>query len=272
MPNPDPHQNIRRSKQLPPYRAVFAVDVRDFSSSPSAHQEQLSKDIPQLLSLAFEQRELGRLWDNRVFGSSTGDGYYFGVDAVDTPFLVDPFLGELQEVLEAHDEVVRARSRDLRLRLRASVHIGPVPEAGPATAMNETHRLLDSEPVRAVLADSDPDVTFLAAILSERVYTDVVAGDYVKQRPSQFAKNALQVKSYLGTGYLYTPKPSANPQRLGQIEGLTPVQSEDVAEAQQRRTEPDKPQHVHNEFSGNGGSGIVIQAGRMGDVHGPGSR
>lgn len=270
-----PH--VRRTKQLPPYRAVFAVDTKDFSNSPSAHQEQLSKDIPDLLEQALDTAGLSRLWENRVFGTSTGDGYYFGVDATDVPFLVDPFLTELDEVLQDHDEVVRARDRSLRLRLRASIHLGPIPDSGLSTAMNETHRLLDSAPVRKILEESDPESTFLATILSERVFTDVIRGAYVKLRPARFAERAVKVKSYEDVGYLYTPTTSMNPDSLDGVDAA-PVDAARLQQDQQAQqdapeTTPPSPSitnSVHNEFSGSSG-GSVLQVGQARDIgyHGP---
>ncbi|GAB2680077.1 hypothetical protein GCM10027271_46580 [Saccharopolyspora gloriosae] len=265
---------VRRTKQLPPYRAVFAVDTKDFSNSPSAHQEQLSQDIPALLEKALASCELSRLWDQRVFGTSTGDGYYFGVDATDVPFLVDPFLTELDEVLQEHDEEVRRRDRDLRLRLRASIHLGPIPDSGLSTAMNETHRLLDSAPVRKILDESDPDSTFLAAILSERVFTDVIRGAYVKLRPARFAERAVKVKSYEDVGYLYTPTASINPDRLDGVDAA-PVDAAQLQKDQQKAPEPPAQSSVtntvhntvHNEFSGSS-SGSVLQVGQARDING----
>ncbi|MCX2733913.1 hypothetical protein OOZ19_27020 [Saccharopolyspora sp. NFXS83] len=266
-----PH--VRRTKQLPPYRAVFAVDTKDFSNSPSAHQQQLSRDIPDLLAQALDQAGLSRLWENRVFGTSTGDGYYFGVDATDVPFLVDPFLTELDEVLQDHDEVVRARDRALRLRLRASIHLGPIPDSGLSTAMNETHRLLDSAPVRKILEESDPDSTFLAAILSQRVFTDVIRGAYVKLRPARFAERAVKVKSYEDVGYLYTPTASVNPDSLDGVDAA-PVDAAQLQKDQQGAPEQAHPPQpitntvnntVHNEFSGSTG-GSVLQVGQARDI------
>ncbi|WP_243792193.1 hypothetical protein [Saccharopolyspora gloriosae] len=271
---PDASLNARRTKQLPPYRAVFAVDTKDFSNSPSAHQEQLSQDIPKLLQRALEQCGLSRLWDTSVFGTSTGDGYYFGVDATDAPFLVDPFLTELNDVLEEHDEKVRAIDRNLRLRLRASIHLGPIPDSGLSTAMNETHRLLDSAPVRKVLDQSDPDVTWLAAILSQRVFTDVIQGDYVKQRASRFAAKAVKVKNFEDVGYLYTPTASVNPQLLDGVEEAEPVDAKQLQEDQQRAAEQAQQpavtvnyNNVHNSFSGSSG-GSVLQIGQARDING----
>ncbi|MDA3649938.1 hypothetical protein LZ318_03335 [Saccharopolyspora indica] len=214
---------------------MFAVDAKGFSDAPSAHQEQLGKEIPQLLEQALGQCGLSRLWETRLFGASTGDGYYFGVDAVDTPFLVDPLLRELQEVLEAHDEVVRARSRDLRMRLRASIHVGPIPDSGLATPMNETHRLLDSQPVRDVLSKSDPDTTFLAVILSQRVFTDAVDAGYTKLRRTQFLRNAVSVKNFHDVGWLYIPCPSVP---LGELDPIDGVSWVDVSGLETKSTVP----------------------------------
>ncbi|MFR9731013.1 hypothetical protein ACL03H_17450 [Saccharopolyspora sp. MS10] len=259
-----PRIQARTTKPLPPYRAVLAVDAKDFSSAPSAHQEALSADVPELLRAASEQSGHSRLWEAKVLGSATGDGYFFAVDAADAPFLVDPFLAELDDVLSEHDEVVRARDRRLKLRLRVSVHLGPIPDSGLSTAMNETHRLLDSEPVREALAGTDPEVTYVAAILSERVFTDVIEGGYVKLCASQLAKRAVRVKRFASTGYLYVPNGSPAPV----AEGVSRIDPERLAE-RQRAEEPAERPAVHNEFSGTS-SGSVLQIGHARDVRGLG--
>jgi hypothetical protein len=46
------------------------------------------------------------------------------------------------------------------------------------TPTNDTFRLLDSKPIREKMDSSNPDVTFLAAIVSQRVFEDVVRAGY----------------------------------------------------------------------------------------------
>lgn len=74
--------------------------------------------------------------------------------------------------------------------------------------MVDTHRLLDCEPVRRLLEDSDQEVTFVAATISSRVYEDVVVSGYSAKAPTEFVTVPVRVKTYQGTAFLHVPKPS----------------------------------------------------------------
>ncbi len=205
-----------RSSELPSYRGIMAVDVANFSSGPSAKLPDLAAVIPDILEQAFCRCDLAGVWKSRRFPQPTGDGYVFGTQPENVPFLIHPLLDRLQDVLEEQDHVLRARDRGLRLRLRASIHIGPVHDRGDArrdrigTPTNDTFRLLDSTPVKDVLRQSNPDVTLLAAIVSQRVYEDVIRAGYAGLHPDRFAPVTADVpgKGFAQPGWLYVPRPS----------------------------------------------------------------
>ena len=69
-------------------------------------------------------------------------------------------------------------------------------------------RLLDCEPLRAALRDSDPDVTFAAAIASAEAFEMFVRGGYTKLQPSRFTQVRAKVKQFDRPAYLYVPTPS----------------------------------------------------------------
>ncbi len=129
------------------------------------------------------------------------------------PFLIDPWLNLLHLALTDMDEEVRRHSRDMRLRLRVSMHLGPVPGVGPdvpdpaSTPMNEVFRYLNASPTRDALRDSNPNVTFLAALLSQRVFDDVVVGGYSGVHEDQFTPvvAALPEKDFAHPAWLYVP-------------------------------------------------------------------
>jgi hypothetical protein len=141
---PDPS-----SQPIPPYRGILAVDTERFTGNPSYRQPDLSAAIQESLRTAFDRCGMPELWERRRFAQSTGDGYLLGVYPELVPFLVHPFLDSLHEVLVEKDESLRAVDRGLRLRLRVSINIGPVPDSGDmlrdriGTPMNATFRLLD---------------------------------------------------------------------------------------------------------------------------------
>jgi hypothetical protein len=212
------------SRACPPYRGVIVVDTESFSKVRSSAMPELSADIRYVLETAFHRCGLGAVWDERRFPDGTGDGVVFGVWPEDLPFVIHPLLDTLQEVLEEHDRILRVRSRDLRLRLRVSINIGPVPDIGApewdriSTPTIDAFRIADAPALKEQLKAADPDVTMLVALLSDRVYEDIVLGGYVGIHPGRFSKVNADVpdKGFARPAWLYIPSPS---NRLG---GVTP--------------------------------------------------
>jgi hypothetical protein len=204
---------------LPPYRALLAVDIEKFSPNPSARLPDLSARLPAILRQAMERGGLQQVWLERRFDQSTGDGYLLGTEPEHLPFLVHPLLGNLQEVLAEHDRQLRALDRGLRLRLRVSLHVGPVPDTGDqwrdrvSTPTNDVFRLLDSGPVREALTASNPDVTLMAAIISQRVFEDVVLGGYTSLHPDSFEPVTAEIpsKNFAQPAWLYLARASRGP-------------------------------------------------------------
>lgn len=203
------------SRDLPPYRGILAVDAKDFTGRPAVEHVSLTTVIPQLLGQAFERAGLEHVWRERRFASNTGDGIAMGFDPVALPRVIHPFLGELQEVLTDYN--IHATGTG-RIRLRVSLHVGPLPDAGGApgdgngTPRNDTHRLLDSRPVRAILAASSESITQVAAVLSQRVFEDAVLSGYTRRHPDQFIEVPATVegKNFQQLAWLYVPAPSGN--------------------------------------------------------------
>ncbi|NJP66574.1 hypothetical protein [Streptomyces spiramenti] len=202
------------SRHLPPYRGILAVDAKDFTGHPAVQHEYISRSVPQLLERAFARCGLSEIWESRRFPASTGDGYVFGYDPAWLPFVVHPWLPALQDVLA---EFALHAAGAVRIRLRVSLHVGPLPDsggefAGNGTPRNDTHRLLDSRPVKGMLAASDENVTYVAAILSDRCYQDAVASGYTGRHPEHFIEVPATVegKQFDQRAYLYVPTPSGS--------------------------------------------------------------
>lgn len=211
---------IGKSAPLPPYRAVLAVDMEKFSRISARHQQLIGPLIPQVLEKAFARADMLAVWKDARFPRHGGDGYVMGAEPEYLPYLISPFLEELQKVLEEAQPFLAAHDRNLRMRLRASIDVGPLPDTGDGSgidamgeAMISTHRLLDSEPVRRGLENSDPDTTLLATIISRRVYEDVVLGGFVPVRASRWrpVHAAVPSKGFQAEGYLFVPTPSRVP-------------------------------------------------------------
>src|SRR5262249_27762989 len=106
--------------------------------------------------------------------------------------------------------------RALRLRLRVSIHVGPLPDpddvddpiAGIGTPMNEVHRLIETAQLKQALADSGAG-TFIAAIISARAFDDAVQARFTGLHPEQLPPTTASAKKYTGRAYLYIPGSTA---------------------------------------------------------------
>lgn len=199
------------------YRAIVGVDTKSFTGNPSSRQPYLSARIPAVLEEAFDRAGLAEAWKNARFPQDTGDGHVVGTDPRWLPSLVSPFPDVLQEVLEKEDARLRAIDRNLRMRLRVSIHAGLLPDSGQGLRtdgkgkpMNDAHRLLDSTPVRDALKDSDPDVTLVAVIISQHVFENFVQEHFSRLHPSRLKPVEARVegKVFAEQAWLYVPKPS----------------------------------------------------------------
>lgn len=233
------------TQALPPPRAIFAVDTEKFTRNPSARQPELREAITALLGSAFGRCGLAKVWETRTSPQGTGDGYVFAVPQQRAPFLLDPVLDRLQVDLEEYDRRLRSENRSLRLRLRVAIHMGCVPDPagqreGVGTPMNDTFRLLDSDPVKHELRNSNPDTTLLAAIVSQRVFEDVVRAGYTPGLPpDRFRPVIAEVagKEFVQPAWVYVPKPSRASDRPPQSaagEGSGSADSTDARAAGQR--------------------------------------
>lgn len=205
------------SRMLPPYRGILAVDTERFTGNPSARQPYLSAAVQEVLRVALERCGHLQIWEQRRFPRGTGDGYMFGVLPEVLPFLLWPFLDALHKTLAEKDDSLRAINRGTRLRLRLSVNVGPVTEPGDESrdpigdAVNTTFRLLDSSPVKDALKESNPDVTLMAVVVSQRVFDDVIRAGYTPAlHPDQLMQVTAEVpgKDFAEPAWLYVPRPS----------------------------------------------------------------
>ncbi|MBW1604380.1 hypothetical protein JJV70_20195 [Streptomyces sp. JJ66] len=267
------------SRPLPPYRGLVAVDAKDFTGHASIEHGAISEAIQDVLRLAFKRADIADVWHDRRFPNSTGDGYVFGFDPTLMPFVIHPWLSTLQEVLT--DFNVHAAGT-ARIRLRVSLHVGPLPDAGSAfdgngTPRNDTHRLLDSRPVKAVLAASSAYVTQVAAILSDRCYQDAVASGYTGRHPDHFIEVPATVegKSFAQRAWLHVPAPSGplyDRRVLGDrvIDDQQAPDSGDGQRRPERRTAAQRRTVVYRADHGNVNSGTVHGGQRVhnGDVRG----
>lgn len=145
------------------------MDAEGFTRNRDVDLPDLHTEVRHVIEAACERSGLAEAWKSVRFLQSTGDGVLAVLPLDAMGALIHPLLDRLQDVLA--ESAADLRARGLRLRLRVAVHFGLVDDedpvtAGISTATNDVSRLLDCEPLRAALRDSDPDITFVAAVTS----------------------------------------------------------------------------------------------------------
>ncbi|WP_051712525.1 hypothetical protein [Spirillospora albida] len=193
------------------FRALLVVDAEKFSAHRDAQLPELHMRIRHALEAACTASGLGETWRAVRFMESTGDGILATLPHEYIPALIDPFPRRLQETLAS--SAAERRARGLRLRLRVALHFGLVDDERPdapgiSTATIDVNRLLDAAPLRDALGTSDPEVTFVAFLLSAELFTTYVAGGRTGLRESQVTPVTVKVKQYERPAYLYVPVPS----------------------------------------------------------------
>jgi hypothetical protein len=193
------------------FHGLLVVDAEGFSRNRDAELPGIHTEILDVIERACEGSGLDETWKVAPFKQSTGDGILAVLPLDAMTRLIDPFSDFLQRALA--DSAPRLRARGLSLRLRVALHAGLVDDehpvtAGISTATNDVSRLLDCDPLRAALRDSEPDVTFAAVILSSEVFEMFVRAGRTSLQPSQFTHVRAKVKQFDRPAFLYVPKPS----------------------------------------------------------------
>ncbi|MFD9736535.1 hypothetical protein [Umezawaea sp. NPDC059074] len=256
-------------RELPPYRAVLVVDTKGFGSNNDVVQAAIADTIHDVVARAFERAGLAHVLEGALFPHNTGDGFGMGFETRYLPAVVSLFFDALQTELAEQNARMRSRPGRASLRMRASLNVGPVRDVDPegnasvvGTTVVTAHRLLDAEPVRRVLTGSDPEQTFVSAVLSQRVFEDVLASGYATVAVSRVAEVPVRVKEFTGTVYLYVPNPSGDLLRDGF--GSNPEYREKLAAAEvEREREARSSRATRNIIRGGTHSGPTIQVGHL---------
>ena len=194
------------------YTGILAVDVHGFSRHNDAQQRKIAQGLLDVLQRASDRAGTAQLMVDNVFRAYRGDGYLIGFDPDLVVDVVDNFFDSLQA--ELRRLLPRLRQDAIELRLRSSLHLGPLQsfdalktDSPAGTTMVETGRMVDAEPVKALLDYSDPNVTLVAVVLSEDVMKHAVEAGRTGRQPSEFVAAPLRVESkeYSGNGYLRVP-------------------------------------------------------------------
>jgi hypothetical protein len=243
-------------ESLWPYRAVLAVDARSFSANTSKVQGEINQDIQQLLAAALADSALSGQWERRWFAQHTGDGYVAGLPPECLPGLVGCFPDALHYRLS---EWRREHPNQTPLQLRVSIHVGPLPLTGLGVPMVDTHRLLDANGARQILAKANPSITTTAVIVSDRVYDDVfksgcTTGDV---QPDHFARGIVRVKTFEQPAWFLVPGLDWNLVDRSLIEEM-PQPTTDAADGEAEPSTSADPDIQFNQYGAQGTQGYNV--------------
>ncbi|UUU23753.1 hypothetical protein [Streptomyces sp. DSM 40750] len=178
---------------VPPEHVLLVVDMKGYSQIPELHMAPTRARLDHIVSTLFEQSGIGDVSTLENAVKDRGDGAIFVLPARHAARLVDPFLDNLRQALDRHE---RSRLADEpKLRLRASVHVGPLePPAHRGDAANDACRLVDSEPAYQAMAAATDHELPLAAVVSDSVFRRAVrAGRTPTLQPRHFLRATARV-------------------------------------------------------------------------------
>ncbi|MFE7569817.1 hypothetical protein ACFU76_23075 [Streptomyces sp. NPDC057539] len=177
MTSPSPLETL----DVPAEFALLAIDMEKYSQIPEAKMETARSDVDDILATVLAECQLQDLREIPDVYKDTGDGVILLFPPAVLARLVDPLLGRLNSALVRYERQRLASSQ--AVRLRASVHVGPVPlpRLRGGNAIVEVCRLLESRAVYQALSAASDSGAFLAAVLSETAYRRCVHGGYTPQ-------------------------------------------------------------------------------------------
>lgn len=177
---------------------VLGVDAKGYSGHDDVGQDELQHTLIGLLDRAGKAVDLDR---SRWILQHQGDCELALIPQDQPePRVVDDFVRELDAALDRHNH---SRRPEFRLRLRAAAHFGVAYPSGTGFAGQAavvTARLLNSTELKDAIKDA-PDAD-LVLMLSDRVYTDVVANRHVSTRASEFGQVVLALPDYSGPAWI----------------------------------------------------------------------
>ncbi|WP_395369312.1 hypothetical protein OHU45_09075 [Streptomyces tubercidicus] len=183
---------------VPAELALVSIDMEKYSQIPEARMAAARSDVDDIVANVLAECQLPAPQDLPGGYKDNGDGAILLFPPPLLARLVDPLLGRLNAALVRYEQQ-RLASGPV-LRLRASVHVGPLslPDHR-GEAINDTTRLLDSQATRQALSAAKDSGAFLAVALSEVVYQRAVhAGRTPALGPHHFLAAVARVSDKPG--------------------------------------------------------------------------
>ena len=235
---------------------LVCCDLRSYGSADDLLQRELQELLVRSLDRAGRAAGLDRsTWRRQAKGDEE-----WAVLPVGTPDgdVVDRYVRALDAELAATN---RYRVPEGRLRLRLAIHFGAAVEGAngyPGQDPVLVSRLMNCEPAHAALEQS-PDAP-LVVVLSEPLFTSLVAAGHTTLRPEDFRRVEVRVKTFSGHGWMWLPS--------GDVHGLVLADAPDASPDAVPVPPPvgHGPTSVNQSAVATGGS-TIVQAGR--DAHAP---
>ncbi|MFF0225324.1 hypothetical protein [Streptomyces sp. NPDC004629] len=183
---------------VPAELALVAIDMEKYSQIAEAKMAAARCDVDDIVATVLAECALPNPQELPGGYKDSGDGAILLFPPSALARLVDPLLGRLNAALVRYERQ-RLASSPL-LRLRASVHVGPLslPDHR-GNAINETARLLDSQATRQALSAAKDSGAFLATAVSEVAYQRTVhAGRTPDLGPHHFLDAVARVSDKPG--------------------------------------------------------------------------
>jgi class 3 adenylate cyclase len=170
---------------------LFAVDMAGFNKPGRDHEIQiyLRRSLYEILETAFDKSAVK--W-SECMHEDRGDGVLVIVPpTVPATVLAGTVPHLLRDLIRLHNHV---SAENAQIRLRAAAHVGPVysDEHGfVGHDVNFLYRMLDAQPLRRMLLESDTDIAF---VMSEYFYDNIVQSHPSLISPDSFHAISIRVK------------------------------------------------------------------------------
>ncbi|MET9647262.1 hypothetical protein ACFZB6_25405 [Streptomyces syringium] len=195
-------------RDIPDYQALVVIDMKGYSKVPSHRMPAMRGDLDHMLATAFAESGLGREWEERAYWSDTGDGCILALPVRRMWRLVDPLPEILDGVLARHDRERLASTPEIRVRM--SVHVGPLPDSYRGDPINDACRLIDSDAARDAVDKARALGSYVALVISEAVFQAVVRPRRTTRLTEHdFLPTRAEVKNkYSETAWVHVPRRS----------------------------------------------------------------
>jgi class 3 adenylate cyclase len=180
---------------------LVCCDLKSYGSADDLLQRELQELLVRSLDRAGEAAGLDRTSWRR---QAKGDEEWAVLPATTSEGdVVDRYVRALDAELAKTN---RYRVPEAKLRMRMAIHFGTTVEGAngyPGQDAVLVSRLLNSEPPHAALEQAPG--SDLVVVLSDTLFTSLVAARYTTLRPEDFRRVDVRVKDFRGHGWMWLP-------------------------------------------------------------------